>query len=258
MVAIPTEALLTPREAPKVPLGRLRTVGLQRTFEAEDSLDAFLHVAITMKAIVRGNGRASDTKVNPDRFSIRGEWYIRQFDHDVEEEHPFAVDEISSRRGLTDRISSVPRNPEHHLNSSASGGYFHNALLPFDAKSMQVKAWWTNNGLRASGLHPLLLDGYCGLHSTSRLLPSLNMRIRHQMGEGCLTVTIGQMVQLISITFASFPTHAAHHIERFGKLAHRFVQSFGLFFGWPERDADRSIHIRIMPYTNQYLQAEGQ
>lgn len=256
VVAIPSEALFSPSEASKVPSGRFRTIGLQRTFESEDSPDYFLHVPVAMKAIIRGNCGASDTEINSDSLAVRGECDIRQVDNDVKENSPLPVNKISGSGRTPHRILGISRESKGHLNPTTSGGQVHDAILPVDVEGVQVEARRTEERLRASGLQALLLSGYRRLHGFGGLLPGLNMQVGDQLGGRGLTVPVGQAMKCIGIALTLLPTHAAYGIERLGELPYRFKQSLSLFLRRLKPDANRSIHVCIIPYTSHYLQAE--
>ena len=66
VVTIPSESLFTTSEASKMPLGALRTVGLQCTPKTKYFIHNFLHVPVAMKAVVGTHGRTSHSQVHAD------------------------------------------------------------------------------------------------------------------------------------------------------------------------------------------------
>jgi hypothetical protein len=256
VVTIPSEALLTPSEASKVPSGRLRTIGLQGTSKAKCTFDNFLHMPVAMKAIVGGNRRVSDTEVNSDSLATGNKGNFRQAEYDVKEKSPLPVNKISGSGRTPHRILGISRESKEHLTSTTGGSQIHDALLPVDVEGVEVEARRTEERLRAFRFQALLLSGYRRLHRFGGLLPGLNMQVGDQFGERGLTVPVGQAMKRVGIALTLLPTHAAHGVERLGKLPHRFMQSLSLFLRRLKPDANRSIHICIIPYIGQYLKAE--
>ena len=70
VVTIPSESLFTSSKASKMPLGTLRTVGLQFTSETKYPFDNFLHVPVTVEAVIGTHGRSGYSQIHADGFSV--------------------------------------------------------------------------------------------------------------------------------------------------------------------------------------------
>jgi len=257
VVAIPSESLFTTSEVSKVPFSGLRTIGLQHASEAEGTLDNFLHVPITMEAVVRSNSWMGNAEVNPDSLPLGSKENIGQFDDNVEIEHSSAVDEVSRSRRTAHRILGIFRKIEQYFNSAMGGSKVYNASLPIQGESVQIITWGAQHRLGTPGSHSLLLSGDCRLHRFGSFLSGLDMQVRNEIRQSSLTVTVRQAMKSVGIAVVLFPSCPAHGIKRLGELFHCFVQGFSLFLHRLERYANRSIHIRIIPYANHNLQIFG-
>lgn len=89
MIAIPVEANLLPRQLPQMPLGRLRSVGLQLSLEAEIAAVNLFPVPITKKLTVGGDGRAVQAKIDTDYGPSRGNNGFGYLYHNMQP--PFAL-----------------------------------------------------------------------------------------------------------------------------------------------------------------------
>ena len=138
MVAIPSESLFTTSEASKVPSSRLSTFGLQLTPEAKDTLNHFLHVPISMKAVIRGDSGTRDSQVNTNGLAITGERDIGQTDNDVEEEMPLATNKVGGSRRIADCILGILRKVERYLHSTVRSRQADDYLNPIYFEGMQV------------------------------------------------------------------------------------------------------------------------
>ncbi len=141
VVAIPSEALLTPSEASKVPLSGLRTVGLEITSKAKDTSGNFFPVSFPVKAIIRGNGRVADAQVNANSLTIFHKGYIWQFNDNMKVELAFAEDEVGGGSRVAYAIFGIPRCLKCYLGSAARGRHVHDVLLPVHVEGVQVVSW---------------------------------------------------------------------------------------------------------------------
>lgn len=256
VVAIPSETLFASSEASKVPFGALRTVGLQGTFEAEGTLDDFLHVSVAMKAVVRGHGRPGNSEVNPDSLAVAGERNLGQLHNNVEIETALTEQKVSRSRRTAHHILGIVGEIKRNLYSALRGRQVHDSPLPIQSEGMQVVSRWAKQGLWASRSQPLLLSGDSGLHRFGSLLSGLNVKVGNKTRQGSFTITVSQEMKGVGIAVVLFPSRAADAIERLGELLHRFMQNFRLFLRRLEGYANRSIHSWIIPYGDYNLQQE--
>ena len=254
VVAIPSETLFAPSEASKVSLGTLRTIGLESTSEAKDSFDNFLHVFIAMKAVVGANGRASHSQIHADSFTIGNELDIWQASNYVKIEPIFAVNEVSRSRRATHRVPSIVGKCESNPHSTLRSSQVYNTFFPIQSEGMQVVARRAEYRLGTRSPAALPLSGDCRLHCFGGFLPSLNVQVRHKIGQSILTIAVCQAMKCVGVAVTLFPPHFTDSVERLGELLHCFMQSVSLFLGRLEQHSNRSIHIWIIPYTNESLQ----
>lgn len=249
VVTIPSEALFTPSEVSKMPLGTLRTVGLQSTFEPKSSLDDFFPMSFPVKAIIRSNSGAGDSKINADNYAIGREYHIRQFNHNMKSESAFAIDKVSRGGRTTDCVLNVAGKIERHLHSTLNSRQTNETSLPVDPEGMQVISRGAEHRRRARDLPALLLTSDCRLQSFSRFLSSLYVQIRNQLRQSGLAVTIGQTMKSVSVAVALFPSCAAHHVKRLRELLTCSEQSFVLLRSWLKNQPDCSFHKNTIPYN---------
>ncbi len=254
VIAIPSEALFTPSEASKVPSGRLSTLGLQSTSEAEYSLDNFLHMPVAVKPVIRSDGRSGNSQVDADSLSITSKGNIRQTNDNVEEETPFIINKIGGSRGATICILSIFRKVKHYSGSAASGGQVHDSFFPVYPECMQVISRGTSGRLRTAYLTSLLHSGDCRPHGFAGFLPGLDMQIRDESRPSILATAISQAVKGVSITCSLLPPFTTDGIKRLRKLLNRLIKSLSLLLGGLEMYPNCSIHIIIIPYISKYLQ----
>ncbi len=254
VVAIPSEALFTLSEASKVPLGRLRTVGLQCTSETKDTFDDFLHVPIAMKAVIGANGRTGNAEVNAESLAVRSKDDVRKAYNDVEVEPSLAINKVSRSCFSTDRILSIVWKSKENLCSTTGGGQANNAFVPVDLESVRVVPGRTEKRLWTRDPLPSLSTCDCGLHCLSSLLSCLNMQVGHEGWQDSLAISVCQTMKRISIAIVLLPAYIADRVERLGELLHRFMQGFLLFRRSLEQDSNCSIHTWIITYTSEILQ----
>lgn len=256
VVAIPSEALFTFSEASKVSLSTLRAVGLQITSEAKGSFDDFFHVPTAVKAVIGSNSRSGNTKVNPDSLAISNKGDIGQIDYNMKVKPPLAEHKVGSGSRKSNCIFGVFGRVERNPYSALSGCKVQDSLIPIQSKGMQVVPGRTEHRLGAPGSQSLFLSGDCGLYRFGCLLPRLNMKVRHQVRQSSLTITVCQAVQRVSIAVTLIPTYTADGIERLGKLFYRLLQRLSLLASRLERYPNRPIHTGIIPYTAKNMQVK--
>ena len=254
VVAIPSESLFTSSEASKAPFGGLSAFGLQITLEAKGTLDYFFHVPVTMKAVVRADSRASDTKVHTDSFTVTYKRDTRQTNHDMEPETSLAVDNVSRCRRATDCILGIFREFEGYFHSATCCRHTDNAFVPVYFEGVQVIPRLAENRLRTRCLSTFFNPGLCRLQSLRCFPYCLHVQVRDKLRKSSLARAVGKSVQVIGISIPLFPSNATNAIKRLGKLLHRFMQSISLFLCRLERYANRSIHKYIIPYPKETLQ----
>jgi len=254
VVTIPSESLFTTSEASKMPLGTLRTVGLQITSEAKYTFNNFLHVPITMKAVVGTYGWSSYSQVHPDCFPVRNKFNVRENDNDMKVKRILAKHQVSGGGRITDCILGILGNIKGNFNPAIGSREIHDARLPIQNKSVQVVARRATQRLRAPCFQSLLLSGNCRLNRFGSFLPGLNMQVGNKIRQKILTMTVGKVVKCVGITVMLLPTSTADGIERLSKLSHRFMQNIVLFYRWLEKYPYRSIHTDVIPYISKILQ----
>ncbi len=257
VVAIPSEALFTPSEVSKVSFGTLRAVGLQSLSQSESPFDDFLPVAVSVKAVIRTNGRSGNTEVYTDSLPIRNKGYIGQFDNDMQVKPSLTMYQVGGGSRRADSIVGVFRKGKEDMLPADSGGKINRVRFPVHFEGMKVVAWRAINRLGATNLITLLRLSYSGLNSLRSLLSSLNMQVRDKGGISCFAVSVSQTVKCIGIPVSLFPTYLTDKIKRGCELANRILQCFCLFRSSVKSDSYRSIHTDIIPYTNDNSQIQG-
>ena len=250
VVAIPSESLFTTSKAPKMPLGTLRTVGLQITPEAKYTFNNFLHVTAAVKPIIRTHGGSSHPQVHADCFPVRNKFSIRETDNNMKVKLILAEHQVSGSGRVTDCILGILGNTKGNLHPAVGSREIHDALIPVQYVRVQVITRRATQRLRAPYLQSLLLSGYCRLNRFGSFLSGLNMQVGNKIRQRILTMTVGKVVQRVGITVMLLPTSAADGIERLSKLSHRFMQVIGLFYRWLEEYPYRSIHTDVIPYIS--------
>lgn len=256
VIAVPSEALFASSEASKVPLGTLRTVGLQCASEAKGAFDYFFHVPIAVETVVGGDGGVGDAEVHPDSLPIRDKGDFRQADHQVKVEPTLPGNKVGCGHRTAFCISGIFGQPERNLDPASGSRETHIAPLPVDLEGMKVVSRGAQPRLGTLGTQPLLLSGYCRPYGFGSLANALYVQVRDQTRERLLVAAINQFVKGIGVAIALFPTHAANGIERLSELRHRLGQSPCLLCRRLKQYTDRSIHIWIIPHISHYLQDE--
>ena len=254
VVAIPSEALFTPSEASKVPFSTLSTLGLQNTSETKDSLDNFLHMPVTVKTVVRSNGRPGNPQVDADGLAITDKSDIGQADDGVKIELPFMIDEIGGSRSVANRVLGILGKGKHYPGSAAGSGQVHDSFFPVYLEGVQVVPGRTHCGLRATYPAPLLHPGNSRPHSLAGFLTGLNVQVGDEVGQSILATAVGQAVKRVGVTGSLLPARTADSVKRVSKLLNCLMQGFNLFFTWLKPYSHRPIHIQSIPYATRILQ----
>jgi hypothetical protein len=254
VVAIPSEALFTPSEASKVPLGTLRTIGLQFPSEAKYSLNNFFHMPVAVKAVVRSNGRPGNPQVNADSLAIRDESNIRQVNHDVQVKLTPSIKQVSSSSKFTDSIAGILGHSNGDFHSALCGRQVYPAAIPIHLESVNVISRWAKPRLRTTGFSAMLQSGYRRFYSFGCFLASLDVQVRHKVGIGLFTVSISKAVKCIGIAILSFPAHLADAVKCSGKLSYCVRKSNGLFTSRKQFNTNHSVHADIIPYILRIMQ----
>jgi len=254
VVAIPSEALFTPSEASKMPLGGLGAIGLQGTSKAEDLFNNFLHMLIPMKSVIRSNSGVSNTKVNTDSLGIRDEGDIRQTNHDVQVELIPLVKQVGSSGRLTNSVAGILGNSNKNLHSALCRRQTHLTTIPIHFKSVKVISGWAKQRLGTARFSAMLQPGYRRFDSLRCFLASLDVQVGHKVGIGLFTISIGKAVKRIGITILSFPAHLTNLVKSSGELSYRILEGISLPIGRKQFNTNHSIHINIIPYILQIMQ----
>ena len=257
VVTIPSEALFTPSEASKMTFGALRTIGLQRTSEAKDSLDDFLHMPVAMESVIRSNGGSGDSKVNADSFAVIDKGNIGQTDNNVKIELTFAGHKVSSCCRVTDCIPSVLRQLKNYFHSTLGSRQVYHTCFPVYLKGVTIIAGWATRRMRGFYLQPLFRPGDSRFDCFRSLLSSLNVQVGDKVGQSILTISICQVVKGISITSSLPPAYLTYMIKRGCKLLNCILKSCRLPIKRDEFYSYRSIHMSIIPYILQNMQERG-
>ena len=275
MIAIPVEASLLPRHLLEVSLGRLRSVGLQLSLEAERATVNLFPVPIPKKVTSGSDSRPVQAKIDADDGPSRGNSGFGYLYHDMQPPLPFAGTQVSSTDDATSVFGTIrgDRKGDPLLachRREANGG-----LFPVEGIGMQVITDRTRVAL--GHLHRLELryrlallggpgyllgvacllfglPGESGFQGFSCFDPCLNKLIRYQSWTRLLESTLRRMMQAHAIFLMLLPAINTHGIERFGKLSKRFLQGHGLFWRGMQLDAYRSIHTKSMSYMSTFLQ----
>ena len=260
VVAIPSEALLTPSEASKMPFSRLRTFGLESTSEAKCSLDNFLHMPVAVKAVVRSNGRPGNPQVDANGLTITGKGDIGQFNNNMKIKLAFAINEVGGRRRVAGSILSILRQLKGYLHSPTRSRHTDKPSIPVDLECVQVIARRTTDRLRTAHSVSLLHSGDCRLHGFASFMYRLDMQVGDEGRQIIFTFTIGKALNRISVASALLPTLTASGIESLSKLANSLMQSLCLFREKLKLRLDGSIHNAIISHITEILQGkeEGQ
>ncbi len=122
---------------------------------------------------------------------------------------------------------------------------------------MQVVARRTRGRVRLADLpiwslaRVLPAQVQCALDRLGRLDARLDVQVAHQRGVFGLERVVQRMMQLDSVLLAVLPTIGADRVKHRRKLAAGFREGGCLGGRWVELDADRALHMRILPYTAQ-------
>ena len=254
VVTIPSKALLTPSEASKVPFGALRTIGLQSLPQSESPFDDFLPVGVSVKAVIRTNGRTSHSEVYTDSLPVRREGNIRQFDNDMQIIPSLAVYQVGCGGGIADSVISIFRQEEGNVLSASSGGKVDGLGLPIHFECMKVIAWWAISRLGIRNLTPLLGLAYSGLNRFRSLLPRLDMQVGDKSGISVFTISVSQSMQSVGVAISLLPSYFTDLIKRSRELVSCIFQCLGLFFAGIKSHSYCSIHKGMIPYTLQNMQ----
>ena len=138
VVAIPSESLFTTSKAPKMPLGTLRTVGLQITPEAKYTFNNFLHVTAAVKPIIRTHGGSGHPQVHADCFPVRNKFSIRETDNNMKVKLILAEHQVSGSGRVTDCILGILGNTKGNLHPAVGSREIHDALIPVQYVRVQV------------------------------------------------------------------------------------------------------------------------
>lgn len=254
VVAIPSESLFTTSKASKVSFSSLRPIGLQVTSEAKYLFDNFFHMLVAMKTVIGTNGGSGHSQIHTDSFPIRNKGDIRQADYNMKVEPVFAVNKVSRSSRTADCIFGILGECENNLNSALSGGKVYDAFLPIQREGMQIITRRAKHRLGTSCSQSLLLSGNRRLHRFGGFLSGLDVKVRDEIRQSRLTITVCQTVKSIRIAVVLFPSSTADSIKRLGKLIHCFIQCSSLFLCRLEQYTNRSIHNTIIPYSTKILQ----
>jgi len=254
VVAIPSEALFAPSEASKVPFSTLSTFGLQRPSEAEYPLNDFFHVPVTVKTVIRGNGRPGNPQVNTDSLAIANESNVRQSDNSMQVEMPLAINKVGGSRRIAHCILGIFRKVEGYLHPTVRGRQADKPLIPVYFEGVQVVPGRAHCRLWAAYLASLLHLGDSRPHGFTGFLPGLDMQVGYKSRPGILASAISQAMKSVGITCSLLPACTADGIKRLSELLNRLIKSFSLFRGGLELHLNRSIHTGIIPYIRLNLQ----
>jgi hypothetical protein len=254
VVAISSESLFTTSKDSEMPLGRLRSLSLQRTSETKDTLDDFFHMPVAVKAVVRSDSRSGNPQVNADSLAVRSKLNIRQADDNVKVKPALAVNKVGCGRRLASRVPGIFRKGERYLHSALSGGQIDNPPVPIYLEGVQVVPGRAHCGLRATYPAALLQIGDCRPDGFAGFLSGLDMQVGDEGRQRIFAVAISQAVKRVGIASSLFPAHAADSIKRLGKLLNRLMQGFKLFPVRLKQYSYRPVHIQSIPYSTQILQ----
>jgi len=254
VVAIPSEALLTPSEASKMPFSGLRTFGLESTSEAKCSLDNFLHMPVAVKAVVRSNGGPGNAQVNAESLAIRSKFNIGQANNNVKVKPAWTINKISCGCRLANRVPGIFRKGEGYFHSALSGRKTDNSLVPVYFEGVKVIPGRASDRLRAADLASLFVPADCRPNRLAGFMYRLYMQIGDQSRQSVFAVAIGQAVKRIGVAGSLLPAQATDGVISLGKLLNRLIKSFSLFLGRLKLYTYRSIHIGIIPHIYEYLQ----
>ncbi len=254
VVAIAPETLFASRKASQMPIGGLGTVRLKITPEAECSFDNFSPVAFAVESVVGSNGRAGDTEIDAEGFTVVDELNIRQLNNNVKVESTFAVDEISCGRGIPKSVLSITRKDKRYLESTVCGGQVDDALIPINFECVEIISGRTGAGPRTRYLSTFLGASHGRLYGLSCFLSGLHMQIRYKIRKCVLTVSVRKSVKCIGIALSLIPTYTTYCIERFCELLDSLKQRITFFGCRFESQYNCSIHRDIIPYVAKKMQ----
>jgi len=254
VVTILPESKFSTSEASKMPTGRLSTFGLQSTFETQIPLGDFCHMPVAVKAVIGGNSRTGNSKVNADSFTVGIEADIGHTNYNMKVKHISLPDEISGSRRAISSILCVLRKLKGYPQPTVCGRHAYNTLTPVYFGGVQIISGWNIFRLRTGYLMSLLYQHVRRLQRLRGLSYCLYVEVRYKLWESVLVGTVNKTMQIEGVSLALFPTDTTNAIKRLGKLANGFPQSTKLLWGSQESNFDGSIHTEIIPHCSEILQ----
>jgi len=277
MICIPVEASLPLAQLFQVAFGRLRSVGLEFSANAEGTAIKLFPVLTSQELAFGGNGWPIQAQVNPDDFRALGDNRFRNSNHHMQPEFAFTVDEVSSGNLVPCIVSTEVRYGEGDSQLASTTREPDRLPIPVERIRMHIVANTAGltmrhlDGLEGGWLFALLL-GFGNLLLIVRLvlfLPRegtpeslggfdtrLNEQVTHQPRARGFCLIVHRMMQLDPVLFAVLPTIGTYLIEGSRELPKRLSQGCCLFGSWMQLYSHRSVHTESIPYMSRKCRYE--
>ncbi len=254
MVMVSSLAQLFPAQFLEMPFCRAGAFCLKFSSETEDA-PFLLFPAPFPQKLARGcHGRAVEAQIDPDHLVGWGNNRVRKGKHDMEGQASLTFAQIRARDLASHVLVRMAGNTERHFHTSLDGGKATGHAVPLDPGGPGVIADGGEAGMGDASFAPLFLavkgrcDGFGCLDTGSA------HQLRGKMRELGAKGIVGPFMQLNAIATLGGKPFTCHGIKARGMLNKRLVQGACLFRSWVQVYDYRSVHTKILSYTQRNCQ----
>ena len=268
VVAITTEAVDLPADAPEVALRGLGAFRLEFELESEVSRIDFPPAAFTEELVVREDCGADKPKVYTDNLTTIDIFHVRDRDNCVQPEPILTSDKVS-RVESSSRVEDVLivgwyTNRKHLPSTScrkANGGWSLAGYLPPSSiraagrqhaitagivTNRKKLRMWNGNTAAFALESQHRLHGFSGANSRGA------DKLRRQSWILSPQWVVSRFVQLHAVLLSMIPAVSRYCVETSGVLVQRVQQHWQLFGSWCDLESNRTLHAPIVSYAVRY------
>lgn len=257
VVAVTAEASLSAAHDSQVALSGLGPLGLQSAAQVEVAALDCSPTLLAEEAVVGGDGRLGQAKINADDLGVRsylGSW---QVNNDVQPPLVCSLNQVGGEDRCADVLLGIARDAEGDGHASYNSGKANGSLRPVDLERVRVEARRTLSRFRTGYLPALTLQNKGAPQGFGGLQAGLAVQVGDEGGMGFLQRVVGGVVETHTVLLVVGPAVGADRVEDRSEEPGGLSERGDLFGGRLEKDLDGSIHSKSIPYTPLFCKAKG-
>jgi len=257
VVAVATEASLSPSESAQVTIGGLSTLLLEAAPELKQARLNASPAVLSQELIVGGDGGLRQSQVNAYHIASGINIWFGKIHYNMQPEIIATSHQVSGSERKALVPSGVAWQREGNSHAPLDSGEPDRVRSPLQLEGVNIEARSAGTRTGTGNLPPLPLESQGALDRLGSLDAGLDMQVRDKTRILCFERVIGSMVELDAVLLTMLPSVGSDGVKGRGEQAHGLRERHCLLCGGLELSPHRPIHSTNIPYIKRICKKEG-